>query len=36
MFVVYERFIEHKIHQFTDLCSVSNVCVHIYLNQCVF
>ena len=25
MFLVYERFVEHKIHQFVDLCSVSNV-----------
>jgi meckelin len=34
MFVVYERFIEHKIHQFTDLCSVSNVSVFIMWHRC--
>ena len=27
MFLVYERFFEHKIHQFVDLCAVSNISV---------
>ena len=29
MFLIYERFFEHKIRQFVDLCSVSNVSVFI-------
>ena len=29
MFLVFERYIEHKIRQFVDLCSVSNVSVFI-------
>ena len=40
MLLVHERFIEHKLKQFVDLCSVSNVsvdsqsvhtCVRMYL-----
>ena len=29
VFLIYERFFEHKIRQFVDLCSVSNVSVFI-------
>lgn len=48
MFLFHERFIEHKINQFIDLCSVSNVCVtfpyhiphtsiiHVLIDQCVY
>lgn len=30
----YERFIEDKIHQFVDLCSLSNVSVFILMHRC--
>ena len=29
MFIIYERYVEHKLRQFTDLCSVSNISVFI-------
>ena len=29
VFLIYERFFEHKIRQFVDLCSVSNISVFI-------
>ena len=29
MFLIYERFLSHKLRQFVDLCSVSNVSVFI-------
>ena len=29
VFLIYERFFEHKIRQFVDLCSVSNVSVFV-------
>ncbi|XP_067396070.1 meckelin-like [Emydura macquarii macquarii] len=31
---IYERFVEDKIHQFVDLCSVSNVSVFILTHGC--
>nr|XP_033796595.1 meckelin-like isoform X2 [Geotrypetes seraphini] len=31
---VYERFVEGKIQQFVDLCSVSNVSVFILMHRC--
>ena len=33
MFIIYERYIEHKIRQFVDLCSVSNVSVLILTSK---
>ncbi|XP_029463906.1 meckelin-like isoform X2 [Rhinatrema bivittatum] len=32
--VVYERFVEGKIQQFVDLCSVSNISVFILMHRC--
>ncbi|XP_078236652.1 meckelin isoform X1 [Pogona vitticeps] len=32
--VLYERFVEDKIHQFVDLCSLSNVSVFILTHRC--
>ncbi|XP_062997491.1 meckelin-like [Elgaria multicarinata webbii] len=32
--VLYERFVEDKIHQFVDLCSLSNVSVFILMHRC--
>ena len=29
VFLIYERFFEHKIRQFADLCSVGNVSVFV-------
>ncbi|XP_019391529.1 PREDICTED: meckelin-like isoform X1 [Crocodylus porosus] len=31
---VYERFVEDKIHQFVDLCSLSNVSIFILMHRC--
>ncbi|CAI5782397.1 meckelin-like isoform X2 [Podarcis lilfordi] len=31
---LYERFVEDKIHQFVDLCSLSNVSVFILTHRC--
>uniref|UniRef100_A0A4W3IL95 Meckelin n=1 Tax=Callorhinchus milii TaxID=7868 RepID=A0A4W3IL95_CALMI len=31
---IYERFVENKIQQFVDLCSVSNVSVFVLLYRC--
>ncbi|XP_032649664.2 meckelin-like [Chelonoidis abingdonii] len=31
---IYERFVEDKIHQFIDLCSMSNVSVFILMHGC--
>ncbi|CAM4639160.1 unnamed protein product [Caretta caretta] len=31
---IYERFVEDKIHQFVDLCSMSNVSVFILMHGC--
>uniref|UniRef100_A0A8D0GTN7 Meckelin n=1 Tax=Sphenodon punctatus TaxID=8508 RepID=A0A8D0GTN7_SPHPU len=31
---IYERFVEDKIHQFVDLCSLSNVSVFILTHRC--
>ncbi|XP_054856155.1 meckelin-like [Eublepharis macularius] len=31
---LYERFVEDKIQQFTDLCSLSNVSVFILMHRC--
>nr|XP_056718184.1 meckelin-like [Euleptes europaea] len=31
---LYERFVEEKIQQFTDLCSLSNVSVFILMHRC--
>ncbi|RXN00143.1 Meckelin [Acipenser ruthenus] len=32
--VFYERFVEDKIRQFVDLCSVSNISVLLFSNRC--
>ncbi|XP_064409881.1 meckelin [Latimeria chalumnae] len=32
--VVYERFVEDKIRQFVDLCSMSNISIIIMTNRC--
>ncbi len=29
VFLIHERYVEHKLHQFVDLCSVSNVSVFL-------
>ncbi|XP_030060414.1 meckelin [Microcaecilia unicolor] len=34
MVVIYERFVEGKIQQFVDLCSVSNISVFILMHRC--
>ncbi|XP_075796052.1 meckelin-like [Pelodiscus sinensis] len=31
---IYERFVEDKIHQFVDLCSLSNVSIFILSHRC--
>ncbi|KAJ1084250.1 hypothetical protein NDU88_004402 [Pleurodeles waltl] len=31
---IYERFVEDKIHQFVDLCSISNISVFILKHKC--
>lgn len=29
VYLIHERYVEHKLHQFVDLCSVSNISVFI-------
>ncbi|XP_069494812.1 meckelin-like isoform X2 [Ambystoma mexicanum] len=32
--VIYERFVEDKLHNFVDLCSLSNVSVFVLMHRC--
>ncbi len=29
VYLIHERYVEHKLHQFVDLCSVSNISVFL-------